>query len=118
MPVSKLRGAQWEAARNQGYYKTKVKVNGQWYWRRVMPFEGVYADRLNLRNSNRLTRAEFFGGGRPPNPNDPNDLGGIGWRRERYFSAQLKARPKDDPADILVEMLTGPTNAKKFIPIP
>ena len=102
VPVSKLRGAQWQAARDRGFYKTKIKVDGQWYWRRVMPFEGVYADRLNLRNSNRLTREAFFGSK----------------RRTDYFEAQLKARPKDDPAEILVEMLTGPVTARKFIPVP
>ena len=59
------------------------------YWRRVMPFSGDYADRLNLKNSNRLTREEFFGSK----------------ARTDFFEAELKRRPKDDPAEILVDML-------------
>ena len=37
-PVSQLEGAEWDAARSKGFYKSKVKVNGEMYWRRVMPF--------------------------------------------------------------------------------
>ena len=67
-----------------------------------MSFEGNYPDRLNLRNSNRLTREQFFGSK----------------KRTDFFEAELKRRPKDDPKDILVEMLTGPTEARRFIPVP
>ena len=98
-PVSKLKGAKWQEARDKGFYKTKVKVNGQMYWRRVMPFSGDYADRLNLKNSNRLTREEFFGSK----------------ARTDFFEAELKRRPKDDPADILVQMLQQPKGAPKFV---
>jgi hypothetical protein len=98
-PVSKLKGAKWQEARGKGFYKTKVKVNGEMYWRRVMPFSGDYADRLNLKNSNRLTREEFFGSK----------------ARTDFFEAELKRRPKDDPADILVDMLRRPKGAPKFV---
>ena len=98
-PVSKLKGAKWQEARDKGFYKTKVKVNGEMYWRRVMPFSGNYADRLNLKNSNRLTREEFFGSK----------------ARTDFFEAELKRRPKADPADILVQMLQQPAGAPKFV---
>ena len=40
MKVSQLKGELWREARNKGFYKSKIKVNGEHYWRRVMPFEG------------------------------------------------------------------------------
>jgi hypothetical protein len=51
------------------------------------------------------TQTEFFGGGR------------IGERRARYFRSQIDKVNKD-PQDILASMLTGPSNARKFIPLP
>ena len=102
VPISKLKGLQWEEARNKGFYKTKVKVKGEYFWRRSMPFEGNYADRLNLKNSNRLTREQFFGSK----------------KRTDFFEAELKRRPKDDPQQILVDMLNTQTQPYKFIPVP
>ena len=85
-------------------YKTKVKVKGDRYYRKAKEFSGNdYGD--YLASSNLLTQTEFFGGGP------------IGERRARYFRSQLDKMNKD-PQDILAQMLTGPTNAKKFIPLP
>ena len=92
-PVSKQK-AKWQEARDKGFYKTKIKVNGEMYWRRVMPFSGDYADRLNLKNSNWLTREEFFGS-----------------KARLTFEVELKRCPKDDPAEILVDMLRRPKGA-------
>ena len=85
-------------------YKTKVKVKGKRYYRKAVEFSGNdYGD--YLASSNLLTQTEFFGGGP------------VGERRARYFRKQIDEFNKD-PQDILASMLTGPTNAKKFIPVP
>ena len=85
-------------------YKTKVKVKGDKYFRKAQEFSGNdYGD--YLASSNLLTQTEFFGGGP------------IGQRRARYFRSQLDKVNKD-PQDILASMLTGPSNARKFIPLP
>ncbi len=85
-------------------YKTKVKVKGERYYRKAVEFSGNdYGD--YLASSNLLTQTEFFGGGP------------IGKRRARYFRSQIDKVNKD-PQEILASMLTGPTNARKFIPIP
>ena len=85
-------------------YKTKVKVKGEYFYRKAVPFQGdSFSD--YLASSNLTTQAEFFGGG------------AAGQRRARYFRNQLDKLNKD-PRQILVEMLNGPANAKKFIPIP
>jgi len=85
-------------------YKTKTKVKGERFYRQAKEFTGTdYSD--YLASSNLTTQTEFFGGGR------------IGERRARYFRNQLDKMNKD-PQDILSSMLTGPSNAKKFIPLP
>lgn len=85
-------------------YKTKVKVKGDQFYRKAVEFNGTdYSD--YLASSNMTTQTEFFGGGR------------IGERRARYFRSQIDKVNKD-PQDILSSMLTGPSNAKKFIPLP
>ncbi len=85
-------------------YKTKVKVKGDRYYRKAVEFSGNdYGD--YLASSNLLTQTEFFGGGP------------IGKRRARYFRSQIDKVNKD-PQEILASMLTGPTNARKFIPLP
>ena len=85
-------------------YKTKVKVKGEKFYRKAQEFSGNnYSD--YLASSNLTTQTEFFGGGP------------IGQRRARYFRSQLDKMNKD-PQDILASMLTGPTNARKFIPLP
>jgi SPP1 gp7 family putative phage head morphogenesis protein len=85
-------------------YKTKVKVKGDRYYRKAQEFSGNdYGD--YLASSNLLTQTEFFGGGP------------IGQRRARYFRSQIDKVNKD-PQDILASMLTGPSNARKFIPLP
>ena len=95
-------------------YKTKVKVKGEQFYRKAVTFKGdSYSD--YLASSNLTTQAEFFGGGKPPSAKNP--LGGIGYRRARYFRDQMDKFNKD-PRDILVSMLNGSTEARKFIPIP
>jgi len=85
-------------------YKTKVKVKGDRFYRKAVEFNGTdYSD--YLASSNMTTQTEFFGGGR------------IGERRARYFRSQIDKVNKD-PQDILSSMLTGPSNARKFIPLP
>ena len=85
-------------------YKTKVKVKGEKFYRKAVEFNGTdYSD--YLASSTLKTQTEFFGGGR------------IGERRARYFRNQMDKVNKD-PQDILSSMLTGPSNAKKFIPLP
>ena len=85
-------------------YKTKVKVKGERYYRKAVEFSGNdYGD--YLASSNMLTQTEFFGGGP------------IGKRRASYFRSQIDKVNKD-PQEILASMLTGPTNARKFIPLP
>ena len=85
-------------------YKTKVKVKGDQFYRKAVEFNGTdYSD--YLASSNITTQTEFFGGGR------------IGERRARYFRSQIDKVNKD-PQDILASMLTGPSNARKFIPLP
>lgn len=88
----------------KGAYKTPITVNGEKMWRRAETFTGNdYSD--YLATSTLKTQTEFFGGGR------------IGERRARYFRNQMDKVNKD-PQDILSSMLTGPSNAKKFIPLP
>lgn len=88
----------------KGAYKTPVTVNGEKMWRRAEEFSGSdYSD--YLATSTIKTQTEFFGGGP------------IGQRRARYFRSQIDKVNKD-PQEILASMLTGPTNAKKFIPVP
>ena len=73
-------------------------------WRRAQEFSGNnYGDYLASSSLN--TQTEFFGGG------------AIGKRRARYFQGQVDKVNKD-PQEILAQMLTGPTNAKRFIPLP
>ena len=85
-------------------YKTKVKVKGEEFYRKAVQFSGDnYSD--YLASSNLTTQAEFFGGGK------------AGMRRARYFRDQIDKVNKD-PRDILVSMLNGPAQAKKFIPLP
>ena len=85
-------------------YKTKVKVKGERFYRQARQFTGNdYSD--YLASSNLTTQTEFFGGGP------------IGQRRARYFRNQLD-RMNKDPQQVLESMLTGPTTARKFIPIP
>ena len=85
-------------------YKTKVKVKGELFYRKAVSFQGdSFGD--YLASSNLTTQTEFFGGG------------AAGQRRARYFRRQLDKVNKD-PRQILVEMLNGPANAKKFIPVP
>ena len=88
----------------EGTYKTKIKVKGQRFYRQARQFTGNdYSD--YLASSNLTTQTEFFGGGP------------IGERRARYFRRQLD-RMNKDPQQVLESMLTGPTTARKFIPIP
>ena len=88
----------------KGTYKTKVKVKGERFYRQARQFTGNdYSD--YLASSNLTTQTEFFGGGP------------IGERRARYFRNQLD-RMNKDPQQVLESMLTGPTTARKFIPIP
>ena len=85
-------------------YKTKVKVKGEQFYRKAVSFKGdSYSD--YLASSNLTTQAEFFGGGK------------AGMRRARYFRDQIDKVNKD-PRDILVSMLNGPTESRRFIPIP
>ena len=68
------------------------EVNGTYYYNEVREFEGKYADRFNLRDSEPATRLEVFGS-----------------RTTKFFEDELRRRPKADPADILSEMLTRPS---------
>ena len=89
---------------SKGTYKTKVKVKGERFYRQAREFTGNdFSD--YLAQSNLTTQREFFGGGP------------IGERRARYFRRELD-RMNKDPQQILESMLTGPTNARKFIPLP
>ena len=113
-PIDQLSRSEKAAARNKGYYVTKTKVKGEEFYRKAVPFTGdSYSD--YLASSNLTTQAEFFGGGEPPSAKNP--LGGIGYRRARYFRDQIDKVNKD-PRDILVSMLNGPTQARRFIPLP
>ena len=81
-------------------YKTKVKVNGEQFYRKAVEFNGSdFSD--YIATSNLTTQTEFFGSK----------------RRALYFRNQLDKMNKD-PQQILQSMLTGPSNAKKFIPLP
>ena len=81
-----------------------MKVKGELFYRKAVSFQGdSFGD--YLASSNLTTQTEFFGGG------------AAGQRRARYFRRQLDKVNKD-PRQILVEMLNGPANAKKFIPVP
>ena len=87
-----------------GAYKTKIKVKGERFYRKAVEFTGTdYSD--YLASSNLTTQTEFFGGGP------------IGKRRARYFRNQMDKMNKD-PQQILQSMLTGPSNARRFIPLP
>ena len=100
----KIQYRKTEPFKRKGAYKTPVKVNGEKMWRRAEEFSGSkYSD--YLASSTIQTQTEFFGGGR------------IGKRRAQYFRNQIDKVNKD-PQDILASMLTGPTNARKFIPLP
>ena len=103
-PISQLSKAEKQAARQSGHYVSKVKVKGERFYRKAVEFTGTdYGD--YLANSNMTTQSEFFGGGP------------IGKRRARYFRNQMDKMNKD-PQQILQSMLTGPSNAKRFIPLP
>ena len=92
------------SANVEGTYKTKIKVKGQRFHRQARQFTGNdYSD--YLASSNLTTQREFFGGGP------------IGERRARYFRRQLD-RFNKDPQQVLESMLTGPTTARRFIPLP
>ena len=84
-------------------YKTKVKVKGKEFYRTLKPVEGSFSD--YLASSNLTTQTQFFGGGE------------AGKRRALYFRREMDKVNKD-PRDILVQMLSGPTEARKFIPLP
>ena len=100
----KIQYRKTEPFKIKGAYKTPVKVNGEKMWRRAEEFSGSkYSD--YLASSTIQTQTEFFGGGR------------IGKRRAQYFRDQI-GKVNKDPQDILASMLTGPTNARKFIPLP
>lgn len=87
-----------------GAYATPVKIKGEMFWRRIAPLQGSkYADYLAA--SNRQTQTMFFGGGP------------IGKRRAQFFRNELD-RMNKDPQQILADMLTGPTNSRRFIPLP
>ena len=87
-----------------GAYATPVKIKGEMFWRRIAPLQGSkYSDYLAA--SNIQTQTQFFGGGP------------IGKRRAQYFRNQLD-RMNKDPQQILADMLTGPTNSRRFIPLP
>ena len=102
--IDKLNKSEKSAARSKGHYVTKTKVKGDQFYRKAVEFNGTdYSD--YLASSNMTTQTEFFGGGR------------IGERRARYFRSQIDKVNKD-PQDILSSMLTGPSNARKFIPLP
>ena len=103
-PISQLSKAEKQAARQSGHYASKVKVKGEQFYRKAVEFTGTdYGD--YLASSNLTTQSEFFGGGP------------IGKRRARYFRNQMDKMNKD-PQQILQSMLTGPSNAKRFIPLP
>jgi hypothetical protein len=92
-------------------YASKVKVNGELFYRKAVNFTGDdFGD--YLKSSNLTTQTEFFGGGKFPTAKNPK--GGIGYRRAQFFRKQLDKMNKD-PQQILVDMLTGPANAKRFI---
>lgn len=92
------------SAKKEGTYKTKIKVKGQRFYRQAREFTGNnFSD--YLASSNLTTQTEFFGGGP------------IGKRRARFFRRELD-RMNKDPQQILESMLTGPTTARKFIPLP
>ena len=94
-------------------YKSKIKVNGELFHRKAVNFTGDdFGD--YIASSNLTTQTEFFGGGKFPTAEEPR--GGIGYRRAKYFRKQLDKMNKD-PQEILASMLTGPTNAKRFIPL-
>ena len=102
-PIDQLSRSEKAAARNKGHYVTKTKVKGEEFYRKAVPFTGdSYSD--YLASSNLTTQAEFFGGGK------------AGMRRARYFRDQIDKVNKD-PRDILVSMLNGPTQARRFIPL-
>ena len=94
-------------------YRSKIKVNGELFHRKAVNFTGDdFGD--YIASSNLTTQTEFFGGGKFPTAENPK--GGIGYRRAKYFRKQLDKMNKD-PQEILASMLTGPTNAKRFIPL-
>ena len=95
-------------------YKTKVKVKGEKFYRKAKEFSGNDYSGY-LASSNERTQIEFFGGGDYPSAKNPK--GSIAYRRMRYFNKQIDEFNKD-PQDILASMLTGPSNARKFIPLP
>ena len=114
-PIDQLSRSEKAAARNKGYYVTKTTAKSrvkradggtkaEEFYRKAVPFTGdSYSD--YLASSNLTTQAEFFGGGK------------VGMRRARYFRDQIDKVNKD-PRDILVSMLNGPTQARRFIPLP
>ena len=80
----------------EGAYKTKIKVNGELYYRKITKFSGNdYAD--YIAQSNKTTQLEFFGSN----------------RRMQYFRDQIN-RVNRDPQEILSSMLTHPTGTPKF----
>ena len=80
-----------------GAYKTKVKVNGETFYRKAKTFTGNdYAD--YIAQSNKTTQLQFFGSK----------------RRLEYFRDQIN-RVNRDPQEILASMLSHPPNAPKFI---
>ena len=112
--ISQLNKTEKQAARRAGNYVSKVKVKGERFYRKAVEFTGSdFSD--YLANSNELTQMQFFGGGSGPSKRNPK--GGIGYRRMQYFRKQI-AKKNADPQQVLADMLTGPRNAKKFIPLP
>ena len=84
---------------SSNYYATKVKVKGTKFWRESETIQGnTYAD--YLKGSNRVTQAQFFGGGQ------------LGIDRAQWFSEAVKRIP---PERALQQMLVGPVNDRGFV---
>ena len=81
----------------KGAYQSKVKVNGQPYYRKAVRMQ---ADNFAeyIAQSNRTTQLEFFGSKRR-----------VDWFRRQYDELNK------DPQDILSSMLTRPTGSAPFI---
>lgn len=95
-------GTQVTETKTANSMATKVKVKGEKFYREKKSFRGDdYAD--YLASSNPTTQKEFFGGGR------------AGEARSRIYRSRLKRG--DDSQAVLESMLTGPTSARKFIPV-
>ena len=114
-PVPSLTGAEREAARQAGYYQSKVKVNGKQYYRKV---ETVTSDTPPPRYSDVLAKwaAEPYAAGHETSLVQSMGGGPIGEKRARWFKKEYD-RLNKDPQQILQAMLTGEAGSQKFIPI-